>query len=132
MDAFRAVELAIKNYFISLLAGSFFISFIGGSLLGADPLTCIVAFLISLFGGGLVVALVAAPVYAGLLSAGFATYYTVSLLAVLISGGFYLVNFDPLALLFAAYGVPISLFAHFLTKRERPGTRSTPATIPRG
>ena len=132
MDVFRAVELAIKNYFISLLAGSFFISFIGGSLFGADPLTCIVAFLISLFGGGLVVAFVAAPVYAGLLSAGIATYYSVSLLAVLIAGGFYLVNFDPLSLFFAAYGVPISLFAHFLTKRERPAARSTPATIPRG
>ena len=67
MDVFRAAEIAIKNYFFSLLAGTSFISFVGGSLLGADPLTCIFAFFISLFGGGLVVALVAAPIYAGLL-----------------------------------------------------------------
>ena len=132
MDVFRAAEIAIKNYFFSLLAGTFFISFVGGSLLGADPLTCIFAFFISLFGGGLVVALVAAPIYAGLLVAGIATYYSASLLAALIAGGIHLTGSNPLALMFAAYGVPISVFAHFLTKKERPARLSNPIRPLRG
>ncbi len=117
MDPWRATELAIKSYFSSLFLGSFFISFVGGAVIGTDPLTFIFAPLFALFAGGIVVALVATPIYAGLVCAGVASYYSAALLAALIAAVFMLADQEEVALLFAVYGFPISLFAHFLATR---------------
>ena len=117
MDAWRAAEIAIKSFFGSLLLGSFFISFIVGTALGADPLTCIIATVLAIFAGGIVVALVATPVYAGMLCAGIASYYSSALLAAIIAAAFIPFDHEEMPVLFAVYGLPISLFAHFLAIR---------------
>ena len=118
-DMFLAAEISIKSYLISLFAGSFTISLIGSiALASANPLVLLVAFLVSFFVGALVILIIAAPIYAGLLSAGYANYVTSGLSAIFISVVPYFYGGIYLTAIFAAYGVPIALFAHFLASKE--------------
>jgi hypothetical protein len=119
MDVLRAAEVAVKNYLISLLAGSFLVSLIGCVAFSTGALTFLPAFLVSLFVGALTVTFIAAPIYAGLHCAGIASYVSAGFSALLISAALYPVGGIYLTAVFAAYGLPIALLTHFLAKRER-------------
>ena len=117
MGILRAAEISFKCYLIALCAGSFAVSVVGCLVLSADPFALVGALFVSFFIGAVVVLLIAAPLHASLLSVGWANYATTAASALLISAAAYPFGGVFLTGLFALYGLPIAVFAHYLAAR---------------
>ncbi|MAY26281.1 MAG: hypothetical protein CMK02_08300 [Polycyclovorans sp.] len=127
MDLLRAAEISYKSYFIALCAGSFSVSVLGSLVLSADPVALVGALFLSFFVGAFVVLLIAAPIHASLLSVGWANYTSTVVSALLISAATHPIGGIPMIGLFALYGLPIAVFAHYLAVRA---ARKPPDYIP--